>query len=611
MATTKKFRVKHGLDASNNTISFVNDPVSANDAATKNYVDIQVASAPGDVSNTYLTSTFTTNTDFQSYVANTNSRIDTLEAGGTLVTNAYLTSTFTTNTDFQSFVANTNSYIATVEGDLNTQEAKQASDLANTNAFIATKTDDSTVLATNTALRTLIDDRIQVANATLLIDDRIQVANADAKYATWTALTTSNTAIRSYVDTEVAALVNSAPVTLNTLNELADALGDDPNFATTLTTNLGQKLGATATVTLTGDVTGTGSFSANALSLTTTDTNLANTNAYIESVSDAQSQYLQVANVASNTSTSSATFTSGNSTITFARDDSSTYDVNLSTFAMANTSTSTAVYTEANATLTFTRADSSTYDVVIDTSSVVVSNSAPAGASDGDLWWDDETGELYISFANSWVEAVAQDVTPYANNGTFSSSNNTITFVRTDGSQFDVVLTGVGEVTNTYVTSTFTTNTDFQSFVANTNAYIATKTDDSTVLATNTALRTLIDDRIQVANADTKYATWASLTSTNTAIRSYVDTEVAALVNSAPTTLDTLDELASALGDDANFSTTVLTLIGSKASNSALTSTYVTNTVFQSALANTNSYIATKTDDSTVLATNTALRTLI
>jgi hypothetical protein len=213
-----------------------------------------------------------------------------------------------------------------------------------------------------------------------------------------------------------------------------------------------------------------------------------------------------------------------------------------------------------------------------------VSNTAPSGAEEGNLWWDNSTGELYVYYSNNWIEAVAQDVTPYANNGTFSSSNNTITFVRTDGSQFDVVLTGVGEVTNAYVTSTFTTNTVFQSALANTNAYIATKTDDTTVLATNTALRTLIDDRMQVAN-----------------VQSYVATEIAALVNSAPTTLDTLDELANALGDDANFSTTVLTLIGTKASNSA----------FQSALANTNAYIATKTDDTVALATNTALRTLI
>lgn len=38
--------------------------------------------AVGDVSNTYLQSTFVSNTSFQSYVANTNTRITTLEAGG-------------------------------------------------------------------------------------------------------------------------------------------------------------------------------------------------------------------------------------------------------------------------------------------------------------------------------------------------------------------------------------------------------------------------------------------------------------------------------------------------------------------------------------------------
>jgi hypothetical protein len=37
-------------------------------------------------------------------------------------------------------------------------------------------------------------------------------------------------------------LVDSAPTTLNTLNELAAALGDDPNYATTVTTALGNKL---------------------------------------------------------------------------------------------------------------------------------------------------------------------------------------------------------------------------------------------------------------------------------------------------------------------------------------------------------------------------------
>ena len=45
----------------------------------------------------------------------------------------------------------------------------------------------------------------------------------------------------TYVDEKVAGIVESAPDTLNTLNELAAALGDDPNFATTIATQIGQK----------------------------------------------------------------------------------------------------------------------------------------------------------------------------------------------------------------------------------------------------------------------------------------------------------------------------------------------------------------------------------
>lgn len=43
------------------------------------------------------------------------------------------------------------------------------------------------------------------------------------------------------VNAAVAALVDSSPATLDTLNELAAALGDDPNFATTTATALGLK----------------------------------------------------------------------------------------------------------------------------------------------------------------------------------------------------------------------------------------------------------------------------------------------------------------------------------------------------------------------------------
>ena len=49
-------------------------------------------------------------------------------------------------------------------------------------------------------------------------------------------------ATKKYVDDEIAGLVDSAPGTLDTLNELAAALGDDADFANTITTSIATKL---------------------------------------------------------------------------------------------------------------------------------------------------------------------------------------------------------------------------------------------------------------------------------------------------------------------------------------------------------------------------------
>ena len=65
---------------------------------------------------------------------------------------------------------------------------------------------------------------------------------------------TEGLASEEYVNTAIANLVDSSPETLNTLNELADALGDDPNFATTMTTELSKK--STATNLVNGSAVG-------------------------------------------------------------------------------------------------------------------------------------------------------------------------------------------------------------------------------------------------------------------------------------------------------------------------------------------------------------------
>ncbi len=63
----------------------------------------------------------------------------------------------------------------------------------------------------------------------------------------------SSYATQSYVTTQITNLVDSAPDALNTLNELAAALGDDASFSTTVTNSIATKLPLTGG-TLTGDL---------------------------------------------------------------------------------------------------------------------------------------------------------------------------------------------------------------------------------------------------------------------------------------------------------------------------------------------------------------------
>jgi hypothetical protein len=70
---------------------------------------------------------------------------------------------------------------------------------------------------------------------------------AYADQAELDAVATAN----AYTDAEVAALVDSAPALLDTLNELAAAIGDNPNYAADLATSVGERV-AKAGDTMTG-----------------------------------------------------------------------------------------------------------------------------------------------------------------------------------------------------------------------------------------------------------------------------------------------------------------------------------------------------------------------
>jgi hypothetical protein len=94
------------------------------------------------------------------------------------------------------------------------------------------------------------------AEMSFVIDEDDMASNTATKVPT-------QQSVKTYVDSEVAKLVDSAPGALDTLNELAAALGDDANFASTVTTELATKANKSITITGSNGIVGGGDLSAN------------------------------------------------------------------------------------------------------------------------------------------------------------------------------------------------------------------------------------------------------------------------------------------------------------------------------------------------------------
>lgn len=85
-----------------------------------------------------------------------------------------------------------------------------------------------------------------IANASETVAGKVELATpAETITGADTTRATHAAGVKAAIDAAVAALLDSTPATLNTLNELAAALGDDANFATSMATALSAKLNIT------------------------------------------------------------------------------------------------------------------------------------------------------------------------------------------------------------------------------------------------------------------------------------------------------------------------------------------------------------------------------
>jgi len=153
---------------------------------------------------------------------------------------------------------------ASADASLSTGLATEVSDRASADASLstglATEVSDraSADASLSTALATEVSDRASAdaSLSTALANEVSDRASGDASLSTAlanevsdraSAVASLSTAAETYTDQAIADLVDNAPELLDTLNELAAALGDDPNFATSVLSTIASYSTATST----------------------------------------------------------------------------------------------------------------------------------------------------------------------------------------------------------------------------------------------------------------------------------------------------------------------------------------------------------------------------
>ena len=177
----------------------------------------------GAIVNTDITNDTITNAKI-----NTAAAIDKTKISGTAVTVAD-TGTVTSTMILDGTILN---------ADINASAAIALSKLATDPLARANHTGTqlaATVSDFDTQVRTSRLDQMAVPTATVSVNSQ-KITNLDTPTAS------ADAANKGYVDTQITNLIAAAPGALDTLDELAAALGDDASFATTVTNSLAAKL---------------------------------------------------------------------------------------------------------------------------------------------------------------------------------------------------------------------------------------------------------------------------------------------------------------------------------------------------------------------------------
>ena len=464
--------------------------------------------------------------------------------------------------------------------------AKPASSLAFSEGTLTlTKVDNTTISATipdatTSAHGLMTDDQFDKlagietsANnysiSSDLLDENDMVSNSATKVA-------SQQSIKAYVDAEVADLINSAPLTLNTLGELATALQDNDSDITTITTALGNRLRIDGSQFLNSTQQAQGLTN---LGITAS---LAEINILDGGLSASDIPTLNASKITAGTLGTARIPTLNASKITAGTfNDNRIAESNVTQHQAALSITESQIsdlgaLPKSGGTMTgditfnsgqqFDGRDLSVDGAKLDGIEALANvtdatNVAAAGAiMDGDFT---SNGFMKRTGAGTYAIDASTYLTahPTISGAASDTSNTGRTYIQ--NLEFD----SNGHVTSVSTATETVVNTDTQLTQAQVRDFAGgmfTGNTETFITATYQTSDDTIDLVVPVLNENNLNSNSATHLATQQSIKAYVDTEISDLVNNAPSTLDTLKEIADVLGDDTQIAGTIIDALGNR-----------------------------------------------
>ena len=427
--------------------------------------------------------------------------------------------------------------------------------------------------------------------------------------------TDTDAATKGYVDTSVAAVVDAAPGTLDTLNELAAALGDDANFSTSVTNSIATKV-AKSGDSVTGDLTFSGGATAKGVPDPLLGSDVANktyADMKVAKSGDTMTGNLafsggaKVTGLPTPSSSGDATPKSyidqlyGSTASAEASDASAAQSAIDAAGSAGGAAESAAAALASEQATALSESNSASSASASSTSAGQASTSAGQAATSASQSSASQAAASASEIASAASELAASDSESAAavseSNAAASEGLAQDWAIKTDGAvesgEFSAKYwAGVANTSNSVSANTVDAKGDLIAGASdNTVVRVPVGTNDQVLMAdsstgsglkwgtvdvsgeiaTHNASTTSVHGIADTSLLETTTGAQAKADAAQIAAQGYADTAVSSLVDTAPSTLDTLNELAAALGDDPNFATTVAGQIGAKADSSALT----------------------------------------